>query len=304
MTTLRDLKGRIKTVKSSQKITKAMQMVAASKLRKAKDAIFASRPYTEKLLHLLKIVGSEVRSHTRFPMIFGRVDPKAVLIICVSSDRGLCGAFNANIAKSVKSLSSNLRSGGKSVKILSIGQKAFDFLKNHMNNVEKFETEANIPNVDDAIKITASIISEFRKKTLDECYLVYNEFISVVSQKTQQFKLLPFNVHEDDGKDESDKTEDDKFDEAIKGSYHICEPEAVDMIDDMVTDVIAASIYRAMLENAASEHGARMTAMDNATRNANEMVKTLNIEYNRKRQAAITTELTEIISGAEAINDG
>jgi len=302
MSTLKDLKVRIKTVKSSQKITKAMKMVAASKLRKARDAILINRNYSEKLLHLLKVVGSELRSHRRFPMIFGREHPKSVLVISVSSDRGLCGAFNSNVAKSTQSLIAELKSHGKSVRVLSIGKKSYDLMKTHMNNIEIFQTEAKGPSVDDAIKITASLMWNFREEKIDECYLVYNEFVSVVSQQIKKFQLLPFNVYKK--LEDSEKTEDDKYDESMKASYHICEPHPMEIINDMITDVIAACIYRAMLENAASEHGARMTAMDNASRNAGEMIKKLNVQYNRIRQTAITTELIEIISGAEAINDG
>lgn len=296
MANVKDLKNRIRGIKSSQKITKAMKMVAASKLRKAKDAIFNNRPYTERLTHLLGIIINQVKNKSKFPIIFGKTNPKNILIISISSERGLCGAFNSNVAKETRKLIKELKNDNKNIRSLSVGKKAFEIISAHNTDIETklYESRNTGSLVDDAIYITGEIIAQFNTNQIDECYLIYNKFISTVTQKVIRDKLLPLDVTE---------LQKEKEQEQLK-NYFICEPSAEAMLKDLVTDVISSNLLKAILESAASEHGARMTAMDNATRNAEEIVKKLTIQYNRTRQAAITTELIEIITGAEAINDG
>ncbi len=294
MASLKDLKNRIQTVKSSQKITKAMKMVAASKLRRAKDAIENSRKYMDKLTQLLRDVGKKIESYQKFPIVFGRENPKKVLILSVSSNRGLCGAFNNNIYKATLGLYNQLKSENKEIEILSIGKKALELLNSKHKNFRTilFQSEHN-DLIEDMIHISKDLQTRFYNQEIDECYIVYNKFISAVSQQVADLKLIPLNIEEQDAEN-TDSVEERK----------ICEPNAEDMAEELISEVLKVNLLRAVLESSASEHGARMTAMENASKNASEMIKKLTVKYNRTRQSAITTELVEIIAGAEAINDG
>lgn len=290
MASLKSLKSKISTVNSSCKITKAMKMVAASKLRRAKEAILNNAPYTEKLINVVNAIKQQIDDTKKYPMLFGRDTVNTVLIISISSDRGLCGAFNANIAKETKNFIKKLKSEGKKIQILSIGVRAFGLLSAHYSDKEisLYKSEHKNPAMEDAVAVGKKVTELFSQNNIDECHLVYNKFFSAVSQKVIYERLLPVNV---------EKSEE----ETNEQNFFLCEPPPESIANDVAEHAVSIGIFRAMLENAASEHGARMTAMDNASRNAEEMIRKLKVKYNRMRQAAITTELSEIISGAEAI---
>ncbi len=291
MASLDDLKKRISSVKSTQKITKAMKMVAASKLRRAQENAERGRPYSEKMNNIILNLSNSISDKENSPkLLIGSGEDKVHLCIVMTSDRGLCGGFNSNIIKKAKSYFQKILDKGKSLKIITVGSKGFDQLKRTYkdNIIEKisFKESKNI-NYFDADKVGKIIIDKFEKKEFDICTIFYNQFKNVITQIPQEQQIIPLKT--------SDTTSNSSED-----NYEF-EPEEDEILSNLLPKNISTQIFKAMLENSASEQGSRMSAMDNATRNAGEMVDKLTIQYNRSRQAAITKELIEIISGAESL---
>ena len=293
MASLDDLKKRIASVKSTQKITKAMKMVAAAKLRKAQESAEKGRPYSEKMNNVILNLSSGISDKENAPkLLAGTGQDKVHLCVVMTSDRGLCGGFNSNIIKKAKSYFSKILDENKELKIITVGSKGNDQLKRVygdkiIENIS-FKESKNI-NYFDADKVGKIIIEKFEKNEFDVCAIFYNKFKNVITQIPQEQQIVPLNEDKDD-KDGSSNDNDYEF-----------EPDEDEILSNLLPKNISTQIFKAMLENSASEQGSRMTAMDNATRNAGELVDRLTIEYNRSRQAAITKELIEIISGAESL---
>ena len=291
MPSLDDLKKRIKSVKSTQKITKAMKMVAAAKLRRAQESAEKGRPYSEKMNNVILNLSSGISDKENAPkLLSGTGDDKVHLCVVMTSDRGLCGGFNSNIIKKAKSYFLKILNEGKDLKIITVGSKGNDQLKRLygkkiIKNIS-FKESKNA-NYFDADKVGKMIIEKFQAGEFDVCTIFYNQFKNVITQIPQAQQIIPLNVENL----EENKSED---------SYEF-EPDEDEILSNLLPKNISTQIFKAMLENSASEQGSRMSAMDNATRNAGEMVDKLTIEYNRSRQAAITKELIEIISGAESL---
>ena len=291
MASLDDLKKRISSVKSTQKITKAMKMVAAAKLRRAQENAEKGRPYSEKMNNIILNLSSSISDIENAPKLLkGTGQDKTHLCVVMTSDRGLCGGFNSNIIKKAKLFFQKILSENKTLKIITVGSKGYDQLKRQYkdNIVERlsFKDSKNI-NYFDANKVGMMVIDKFEKNEFDICTIFYNQFKNVITQIPQQQQIIPLKS-------------ETKKDEIENESYEF-EPEEDEILSNLLPKNISTQIFKAMLENSASEQGSRMSAMDNATRNAGEMVDKLTIEYNRSRQAAITKELIEIISGAESL---
>ena len=290
MASLDDLKKRIASVKSTQKITKAMKMVAAAKLRKAQESAEKGRPYSIKMNNIILNLSGGISDKENAPkLLSGKGNDQVHLCVIMTSDRGLCGGFNSNIIKKAKSFFSKISNEGKELKIITVGSKGNDQLKRVYGKkiIENISfKESKNPNYFDADKVGKKIIEKFEAGEFDVCTIFYNQFKNVITQIPQAQQIIPLNNVED--KNSSDE------------SYEF-EPDEDEILSNLLPKNISTQIFRAMLENSASEQGSRMSAMDNATRNAGEMVDKLTIEYNRSRQAAITKELIEIISGAESL---
>ena len=291
MARLDDLKKRISSVKSTQKITKAMKMVAAAKLRKAQESAEKGRPYSDKMNNIILNLSLGISDKENAPkLLIGTGEDKTHLCVVLTSDRGLCGGFNTNIIKKAKIYFQKIQKEGKNLKIITVGSKGYDQLKRFYktNIIEKISfKDSKITNYLDAEKVGKIIIKNFQKKEFDICTIFYNQFKNVITQIPQEQQIIPLNASEIKKKSPED-------------SYEF-EPEEDEILSNLLPKNISTQIFKAMLENSASEQGSRMSAMDNATRNAGEMVEKLTIEYNRSRQAAITKELIEIISGAESL---
>ena len=290
MPSLDDLRKRITSVKSTQKITKAMKMVAAAKLRKAQENAEKGRPYSEKMNNVILNLSKSITDKENAPkLLVGTGEEKVHLCIVLTADRGLCGGFNTNIIKKAKSYFEKIISENKTLKIITVGSKGYDQLKRQYKSyiVENisFKESKNI-NYFDADKVGKIIIEKFEKNEFDVCAIFYNKFKNVITQIPQAQQIIPLN-------DEGNENSSDE-------SYEF-EPDEDEILSNLLPKNISTQIFKAMLENSASEQGSRMSAMDNATRNAGEMVDKLTIVYNRSRQAAITKELIEIISGAESL---
>jgi len=292
MASLDDLKKRIQSVKSTQKITKAMKMVAAAKLRKAQENAEKGRPYSEKMNNIILNLSNGISDKENAPkLLTGSGDEKVHLCIVLTSDRGLCGGFNSNIIRKAKSYFQKILNEGKNLKIITVGSKGYDQLKRTFNEsiVDKITfKESKNTNYIDAEKVGKIIIERFEKKEFDVCTIFYNQFKNVITQIPQEQQIIPLKASEEKKESET-------------GNIYEFEPEEDEILSNLLPKNISTQIFKAMLENSASEQGSRMTAMDNATRNAGEMVDKLTIQYNRSRQAAITKELIEIISGAESL---
>jgi len=290
MANLDDLKKRIASVKSTQKITKAMKMVAAAKLRRAQESAEKGRPYSEKMNNIILNLSNGISDKENAPkLLSGTGNDKVHLCVVMTSDRGLCGGFNSNIIKKAKSYFSKILEEGKELKIITVGSKGNDQLKRAygekiIENIS-FKDSKNASYFD-ADKIGKIIIEKFRAVEFDICTIFYNQFKNVISQIPQAQQIIPLN-----NKEEKNSTDE----------FYEFEPDEDEILSNLLPKNISTQIFKAMLENSASEQGSRMSAMDNATRNAGEMVDKLTIEYNRSRQAAITKELIEIISGAESL---
>ena len=292
MPSLKDLRNRITSVKSTQKITKAMKMVAAAKLRKAQENAEKSRLYSEKMNEIITNLKSSITDKSSAPrLLIGNNDNKRFLCVIMTADRGLCGGFNSNICKKSKEYINNLLKDNREVKIITVGSKSFDQMKRNYGNyiIEKltFKNQREIT-VTDAQKISNKIISMFHKNEFDVCTIFYSKFKSVISQEPIVQQIIPVkNVNNNDR-----ITNDQNYE---------YEPDQEEILDSLLPKNITTQIFKGLLENAASEQGARMSAMDNATRNAGDLIEKLTINYNRSRQAVITKELIEIISGAETL---
>ena len=290
MASLDDLKKRIASVKSTQKITKAMKMVAAAKLRKAQESAERGRPYSEKMNNVILNLSKGISDKENAPkLLSGTGNDKVHLCVVMTSDRGLCGGFNSNIIKKAKSYFSKILAEGKELKIITVGSKGNDQLKRAFGEkiiVNISFKESKNANYFDADKVGKIVIEKFEENDFDVCTIFYNRFKNVITQIPQAQQIIPLNNEEDGGSSD--------------GSYEF-EPDEDEILSNLLPKNISTQIFKAMLENSASEQGSRMSAMDNATRNAGEMVDKLTIEYNRSRQAAITKELIEIISGAESL---
>ena len=290
MASLDDLKKRIASVKSTQKITKAMKMVAAAKLRRAQESAEKGRPYSEKMNNVILNLSNGISDKENAPkLMLGTGQEKTHLCVVMTSDRGLCGGFNSNIIKKAKSYFIKILDEGKELKIITVGSKGNDQLKRVygdkiIENIS-FKTSKNT-NYFDADKVGKMVIEKFEAGEFDVCTIFYNQFKNVITQIPQAQQIIPLN----------NEVEENNSDE----SYEF-EPDEDEILSNLLPKNISTQIFKAMLENSASEQGSRMSAMDNATRNAGEMVDKLTIEYNRSRQAAITKELIEIISGAESL---
>ena len=291
MANLDDLKKRIASVKSTQKITKAMKMVAAAKLRRAQESAEKGRPYSEKMNNIILNLSNGISDKENAPkLLSGTGNDKVHLCVVMTSDRGLCGGFNSNIIKKAKSYFSKILEEGKELKIITVGSKGNDQLKRAygekiIENIS-FKDSKNASYFD-ADKIGKIIIEKFRAVEFDICTIFYNQFKNVITQIPQEQQIIPLKTNED-----KDKSSEENYE---------FEPDEDEILANLLPKNISTQIFKAMLENSASEQGSRMSAMDNATRNAGEMVDKLTIKYNRSRQAAITKELIEIISGAESL---
>jgi len=291
MASLDDLKKRIASVKSTQKITKAMKMVAAAKLRRAQESAEKGRPYSEKMNNVILNLSNGISDKDNAPkLLSGTGKANVYLCVVMTSDRGLCGGFNSNIIKKAKNYFNKLEKDGKDLKIITVGSKGNDQLKRMYGNkiiANISFKESKNANYFDAEKVGKMVIEKFNSEEFDVCTIFYNQFKNVITQIPQAQQIIPL------------KTESSKENES-KDSYEF-EPDEDEILSNLLPKNISTQIFKAMLENSASEQGSRMSAMDNATRNAGEMVDKLTIEYNRSRQAAITKELIEIISGAESL---
>ncbi len=291
MASLDDLKKRITSVKSTQKITKAMKMVAAAKLKKAQDSAEKGRPYSQKMNNVILNLSNSISDKSNAPkLLSGTGNDKIHLCVVITSDRGLCGGFNANIIKKAKNYFSKLKKEGKEIKIVTVGSKGNDQLKRAYGDkiIENISfKDSKNANYFDAEKVGKTIIDRFENEEFDICTVFFNQFKNVITQIPRAQQIIPLNTETNN----QNKSEE---------SYEF-EPDEDEILSNLLPKNISTQIFKAMLENSASEQGARMSAMDNATRNAGEMVDKLTIEYNRSRQAAITKELIEIISGAESL---
>jgi len=295
MASLKDLKNRIGSVKSTQKITKAMQMVAAAKLRRAQEAAEAARPYAERMSAVMANLSNAMAGTPgASPLLVGTGKSDTYLLVVMTADRGLCGGFNTNIVKKARERITKLQAEGKTVKLICVGKKGADQLKRQFASLiverielsgEKTITSATSGSIGEKIRFM------FENGEFDVCELVSAEFVSVISQKPRAKVLIPAIDAIDEGVERPD----------LKGAIYEVEPDEETVLNALLPRYADTVILSALLENVAGEMGAKMAAMDNATRNAGELIDKLNLVYNRTRQAQITTELTEIISGAEAL---
>ena len=292
MASLKDLKNRIASVKATQKITKAMQMVAAAKLRKAQEAAEAARPYAERMSSVMANISAGVQGSDNAPKLMaGSGKDDVHLIVVMTAERGLCGGFNSSIARIAREKATSLMADGKTVKMICVGKKGYDALKSQFaDQIIKLVELKDVKQIgfENAADVGKTVIDMFDGEEFDVCTICYSEFKSVISQVPTAQQIIPADVPE----------ASDGDGDAVQYEY---EPEEGEILEDLLPRNIAMQIFRGLLENAASEQGARMSAMDNATRNAGEMIDKLTISYNRQRQAQITKELIEIISGAEAL---
>ena len=293
MPNLKELKNRISSVKSTRKITSAMKMVAASKLRRAQELAESSRVYADSLSFILSSLAGNTKNSSDLPEILtGRENSNISLLIINSSDRGLCGGFNSNLFRNAKKWISDQQGQGKSVKIMTVGKKASSFYKKtDIDIVASFEDlNSNDRQLQVSEEIKNKIMELFENNEIDEVSILFNKFVSAISQEPTYQSLIPLS-NEETSEDES---------EANNAVFEF-EPDKNELLEYLVPRNFLTQIYRSVLESSASEHAARMTSMDNATRNAGDMIDRLTLTYNRTRQAFITKELIEIISGAEAV---
>ena len=295
MPSLDDLKKRIASVKSTQKITKAMKMVAAAKLRKAQEAAEQSRPYADNMKNLMDSISRGfIQTDSSRNLLTGNDEDKTYLLVLFTSERGLCGGFNSQISKSLKEKIVELQKQNKEVKIICIGKKGYDIIKRQYNEliVDTIDlSEIKSVQYGDAKEISDRIIKMYFDAEFDKCLIFYNKFKSVISQVPTEQQVVPAEIVEQT--DNEDKVMDNNFIEF--------EPNEKEILEELLPLNFAVQIFKALLESSASEQGSRMSAMDNASRNASDMIDSLTLFYNRSRQAVITKELIEIISGAEAV---
>ncbi len=289
MPSLKDLKNRINSVKSTRKITKAMQMVAAAKLRRAQEAAENARPYAERMEAVINALGTSLKESDTAPrLLTGTGAEQTHLLVVMTAERGLCGGFNSSIVKIARYRAEKLKGEGKTVKIITVGKKGREQLRRDLGDHLIGHVDlSDVKRVSyaNAREIADDVLARFAAEEFDVATIFYNRFESVISQVPTPQQIIPAPVDED----------------AAPDALYDYEPSDKAVLEDLLPRSVATQIFAALLENAASEQGARMSAMDNATRNAGDMIDRLTIEYNRSRQAAITKELIEIISGAEAL---
>jgi len=288
MATLRDIKKRITSVKNTQKITKAMKMVAAAKLRRAQTNVMGSRPYLNKLKEIVLDISSQADEKKGNPLFKAREEVKKVAVLVFTSNRGLCGGFNSNLLRKADAFLKELKLKGVETELVIIGKKGREFFK--ARGVEISDTNVDWAEdfpFEDAAKLTEEVAKQYIDGEIDEYYLIYNKFISAITQENTIEKLLPIELEEA---------------EETYGVEYIYEPSKEALLEKFLPKFLATQVYKSHLESLASELGARMAAMDSATKNASEMIGKLTLQYNRARQAAITTELMDIVNGAEAIS--
>jgi len=290
MPSLKDLKNRISSVKSTQKITSAMKMVAAAKLRRAQDQAIASRPYTSLMDNIVSKISSKATG-SGIDLLTGKEDNKTQLLVVFSADRGLCGGFNGSLTRTVRKEVKDLNKNGIKVKLLMVGKKSADALNRDFGDlyIDRIEGKSGKPNFTDAEILAKKIITLFENDEFGVCRVIYNKFISAIVQEITYKSLIPAEVKQNEVQDNLDN------------SVFEFEPSEEEILTDLLPRNLATQLFSSQIESTASELAARMTAMDNATRNAGEMIDKLTLQYNRTRQAVITKELIEIISGAEAV---
>jgi F-type H+-transporting ATPase subunit gamma len=295
MASLKSLKIRKTSVQSSKKVTHAMKLVSASKLRKARETVEKSRNYMKIINRILDHISKEMteeekqKVYKNFPLLFGRNSQK-YLFIAIGSDRGLCGAFNNNVVKETKIGIAELLKENKQILVLCIGERVYRELKD-VTGVEVKQLTQQLKTIQEIKDFAKDLVAKFNKLEFDACKIYYTTFLSPIAQKVDSKTLIPLNKIVE----EACISEDEKI-------MFECTPNRILLLKDLITQILDDTVFSILQDTMASEHGARMTAMDNATRNANDMIESLTSEYNKKRQAAITTELVEIISGAEVIN--
>ncbi len=297
MPNLKDLRTRINSVKSTQKITAAMKMVAAAKLRRAQEQAEAARPYAESMERMLASLAASLTPGTNAPALLGgRGRDQVHLLVVATSDRGLCGGFNSTIVREARHRLRSLQAAGKEVKILCIGRKArAQLLREYGAMIVETIDEVGRPSLGyaDASGIADRLVALYDEDAFDVCTIVYNKFASAIRQIVTVQQLIPFGL--------SAAVEEEQAQTTGSRAVYEFEPDESEILADLLPLNLSIQVFRALLENNASEQGARMAAMDNATRNAGDMIDRLTLNYNRTRQAAITSELIEIISGAEAV---
>ncbi|HPX60541.1 MAG TPA: ATP synthase F1 subunit gamma [Deltaproteobacteria bacterium] len=284
MASLKSIKKRIVSVKNTRQITKAMKMVSAAKLRRAQDAVVAARPYASKLGEVLVTLSSSVKGN-RHPLLQVR-EPKSLLLLVITSDRGLCGGFNTNLCKAGDRYLKEQAEQFQKISVLTVGRKGHDYFKSRYAVASNHSIPK--PSYEEASAVAAEVIEAFISEEYDQVVMLFNSFKSVMSQDITLQQLLPIEASTTE---ESDQPETEFF----------YEPSIEELLAEILPKNVEVQIFKAMLESLAGEHGARMTAMDSASKNASEMIGKLTLQYNRARQAAITTELMEIISGSESI---
>lgn len=286
MSGMRDIKRKISSVKNTQKITNAMKMVSAAKLRRAQEAMEAALPYADKIHEVVQNISKRVNPEIH-KLLQPKEEVKNIGVILITSDRGLCGAFNSNVNK-VLSKFKNEHSD-KHFKLICVGKNGYEYVKRREYDIhEKYISFGGKVTYEDAIEIGDSAVKLFNNDEIDELYVIYNEFKSVASQIAKAKKILPLDF---DSEEETDESVID----------YLYEPDPNTLVEEIIPRFINFTVYSCILESVAGEHGARMAAMDNATRNAGEMIKKLTLNYNKARQAAITTEILDIVNGAEAL---
>ena len=293
MASLKDLKTRINSVKSTQKITAAMKMVAAAKLRRAQDAAESGRPYSTRMRQVIGNLASKADAASAPQLLVGNGKDQTHLLVVMSADRGLCGGFNGTVTRQTRAEVARLRAANKTVKLLMVGRKSADALRREFGDLylDQYEgLQGTSVSYSDAVKIADTIRTGFEAGEFDVCTLIFNKFKNAITQEITLTQLIPAEV------DNSDAADGD----AATVSYEY-EPEEDELLASLLPRNLSTQMYGALLESSAAELAARMTAMDNATRNAGELIDRLTLVYNRTRQANITSELIEIISGAEAI---
>lgn len=295
MANLKTLKTRIKSVKSTQKMTKAMKMVAASRLKKAKHAVEASRPFAEKIEEMVSDLASNIsvkgNFNEKFPLLTGKGKASTHLVVILSSDRGLCGGLNSATVKFAKNHIADLTAQGKEVKIICVGKKAYEQLKSLYDKkiIDRvFGIFRGIIEYKNAEEIAQKLVKLYDENQFDVCEVIYSKFKSAIAQEQVRKQLIPAQIHFE--------TKEQNFDSPVK-----YEPSEEEILQDLLPKNIAMQVYNELLENSASEQGARMAAMEAASNNAGKMIKNLTLVYNRTRQANITKELIDIISGANSV---
>ena len=292
MPNLKDLKTRINSISSTQKITSAMKMVAAAKLRRAQEAAESGRPYAARMRSVIASLAAKADKNSASPLLVGRETVKTHLLVMVSADKGLCGGFNGSIARLARQEISRLEAEGKKVQLYVVGRKAADNLGSAIadKTFARIEgVQGGVINYSSAADISEKIIAGFEDGSFDSVSMIYNQFVNAITQNVVHTSLIPAEVQAEDEKGEAD------------GHFYDYEPEEAEILGALLPQNLSTQLFSALLESSAAELAARMTAMDNATRNAGDMIDRLTLVYNRTRQANITKELIEIISGAEAL---